>query len=50
MNWEYLDFEDGYLYDDHGDKWDSQKFATVEQAEKYLTDNDVRASIRQGGE
>lgn len=44
--WAYLTFDNGYLYCEDGTKYVSNYFDDEEDAETYLEENDLRASIR----
>lgn len=46
IDWVYLTYEYGKLYDEMGDPYTDRYFASEEEAEQWLIDNDCRASIR----
>lgn len=46
MEWTYLSLVDGYLVDDDGDRYCDVMFQSAEQADAYLVENDLRATIR----
>lgn len=50
LDWPYYDWneDDGFLYDEDGDKTDIGPFKTSQEAEQYLEDNDIRGNIREG--
>lgn len=45
-HWYYLTFENGRLYDEEGYLFVNCEFASASEADQYLIDQDLRASIR----
>lgn len=44
--WAYVEFKDGYLYNtEDGTKYLTNKFFDESDAEQYLIENDLRATI-----
>lgn len=46
MDWVYLTFRNGFLFEDDGVKYCAVRFASEADAEAYLVAHDLRASIR----
>jgi hypothetical protein len=48
MDWDYLNYDEisGFLRYDNNDLYIDKRFKSLEDAENYLLDNDLRASIR----
>ena len=42
----YVEYKEGQLFCDDGTLYLQEKFSSEEEAEKFLFDNDLRASIR----
>jgi hypothetical protein len=46
LDWIYLTFRSGHLYEDDGALYTARQFASVAEAEQWLVDEDVPATIR----
>lgn len=46
MTWTYVEYKNGQLFTDEGDLFIVKLFYSESEAEQYLVDNDIRASIR----
>jgi hypothetical protein len=44
-SWIYLYFQNGKLFEENGDLYCNEVFSSLLEAESYLIDNDLRASI-----
>jgi len=45
-SWIYLTFKNGKLFDENGDLYAQEVFASELEAEKYLIENNLRATIK----
>jgi len=45
--WPYYTFKKGYLWDEHGYKVTPESFASEQEAEEWLLNNNIRATIRE---
>ena len=50
MDWDYVNYKDGKLWTDDMELYCDETFQSVEEAEEYLKDNDIRATIREAAE
>ncbi len=46
MEWFYVNFKNGFLYEDNGIKMNTPKFEDWQEADEWLTQNMIRATIR----
>ena len=45
MSWTFVEYKNGYLIDEDNDKFLSIQFNNPEEAEIYLIEKDIRATI-----
>jgi len=46
MDWVYLELKDNLLFEEDGTLYCESKFEDYEEANQYLIDNDLRATIK----